>query len=59
MDKYGFADPAIRPRLSCGAIRTPGRPASIESARCSLTVAECAALVYGRNAPKKPKRKGR
>ena len=48
MDKYGFTDPATRPRLSCGAIRTPGRPASLESIRCSLTVAECATIAYGR-----------
>ena len=48
MDKYGFTDPAIRPRLGSGAVRTPSRPASIESTRCSLTVAECAAIAYGR-----------
>ena len=59
MDQYGFTDPAIRPRLSCGAIRTPGRPASFESTQCSLSVSECAAIAYGRNAPAKPKRKGR
>ena len=46
MDKYGFTV-ETRPRLGSGAVRTPGRPASLESTRCSLTVAECAAIVYG------------
>ena len=55
MDQYGFPDPAIRPRLGSGAVRTPDRPASLESTLCSLSVAECAAIAYGRNATAKPK----
>ena len=45
MDEYGFTV-ETRPRLGSGAVRTPNRPVSRESERCSLTVAECAAIVY-------------
>jgi len=58
MDKWGFTDPEARPRLGSGAIRTPSHPASLESTLCSLTVAECAAIVYGRSKLAMPARKG-
>ena len=42
---------ALRPRLSSGAIRTPGATASWPSRVCTLSVAECVQIADDRARP--------